>query len=222
MERFDLSKSSSGIERQNIEKDLSILGVNDWPENEIERADEEVAKAASAIRLYYYRQIPLLRQIPYLMLEASKHGDPMIVDKRRAYSDCLMPIHLDKEWYGYYDLYLELRSGTIVKAGQLESLSLPGKDRPKFNTISKGWDIVTDREVYKKLAYQDKKYRFVPEKEAAELIEKAKRPLNGELVIPKYRGELLEPFFKENLDRMMKELPEKEVVRLLKQQGFDL
>jgi len=219
MARPELQKFTLHIQKENKEKDLSIQVVTEWPNESIERADEEVIKAARAIRLYYYRQIPLLRQIPYLMLESYKQGGTKGVEQSRAFTDCLMPIHLNKEWYGYYDLFLELRTGTIVKAEQLESLSLPGREKPMFNTISKGWNVATDREVYKKLAYQDEKLRFVPEKNVSKLIEELGNPLDGGFV---NNGDTNGKNYKERIDFMMNELPKKVVVDLLRKQGFDL
>src|SRR5690606_35876258 len=94
-------------------KELDIPFTSEWPDEYIENADAMVAQTADAIRLFYYRQLPLLRQIPYLALEANGRGG-WNDELNRAYTSCIMPIHQEGEYRGPFDMFIELRSGALI------------------------------------------------------------------------------------------------------------
>ncbi len=197
----------------------------EWPTKDIEIADAEISRAAHAIRLFYHRQLPLLRQIPYLALEANGRGG-WRDEYSRAYGGCMMAIHQEGETFGgystgSYDMFIELRTGVLIGAESSKRTVIitPYETSDFGGDVT--WTIASDREVFIKLAYQDEERRFNPSAEIAYMKEMIKKPYHNE---PKELARALEnkKRYKERLDKKMAELPVEQVIATLKAQGFKL
>ncbi len=202
-----------------------ILSPNEWPTSQIEDVDTEIVKAAREIRLYYYKQLPLLRQIPYLALEADGRGG-WNDEYGRAYDQCMMAIHRQGEVLGSYpsgsyDMFIELRTGMLIGAQTSQSTTVI----TPFETIQIGgdshWGLATDREVFLKLAYQDERRRFNPTNLIKWMTEGAKDPYHNEpeAVVKALKQKEQD---KLNLDKMMSDLPIDQVITTLREQGFEI
>lgn len=197
----------------------------EWPTKDIEIADADISRAAHAIRLYYHRQLPLLRQIPYLALEANGRGG-WLDEYSRAYEECMMAIHQEREIFGgyrggSYDMFIELRTGVLIGAESSErTFVITPYETSEFGG-DVTWKIAGDREIFVKLAYQDKKRRFNPAGEIAYMQEMMKKPYHND---PEEVARALQDKkeYKRRLDRLMAELPVEQVITTLRAQGFDV
>src|SRR5216684_4502715 len=124
-----------------------------WPESTIAEADSQVGAAARAIRLYYFRQLSVLRQIPYLALEANGRGG-WLDNYYRAYRECLYPMHQEHETWGAYDLFLELRSGVLLGASTTPSEYVITLEQTFRLGGESSMGMASDEEIYVKLAHQ--------------------------------------------------------------------
>lgn len=206
------------IYQPQIELDLSLTPK--WPVKDIEKADVEISQAARAIRLHYYRQLPLLRQIPYLALEANGRGG-WLDEWNRAYSHCMMAIHQENETWGAYDMFVELRSGVLVGAkGSNSHYVITTAETVQFGGHA-SWNLASDKEIYTKLAHQDERNRFNPADQIRYMQESMKNPYHNrpDEVERALRDKAR---YKEKLDAMMAELPEEQVIETLRAQGFGL
>lgn len=200
--------------------ELNLLLTSEWPVQDIEKADSEVSQAARAIRLHYYRQLPLLRQIPYLALEANGRGG-WLDEWSRAYGHCMMAIHQENETWGSYDMFIELRSGILIGTKSSSSRCvITAAETIQFGGDA-SWNLASDKEIYTKLAHQDERSRFNPANEARCMQERMKNPYHNR---PKEVERALRDKvrYKEDLDAMMAALPEDQVIETLRTQGFDL
>lgn len=211
------------IYQPQIELDLSL--TPEWPVQDIEKADAEVSQAARAIRLHYYRQLPLLRQIPYLALEANGRGG-WLDEWSRAYGHCMMAIHQKNKIApgvggGSYDMFIELRSGVLIGAsGSSSHYVITASETVQFGGDT-SWNLASDKEIYTMLAHQDDGLRFNPADQIRYMQERSKNPYHNrpEDVERALRDKAR---YKEELDAMMAALPEEQVVETLRAQGFDL
>lgn len=187
----------------------------EWPVDAIEVADTEVIQAANAIRLFYYRQIPLLRQIPYLALEANGRGG-WLDEYQRAYSECMMAIH--KESNGQYDLFIELRTGVILGATSLSCYASSAVGGYEFGDIAT-WNVAENRDIYTKLAHQRESVRFTPRAVLQEMQELIKKPYHNK---PRQVEEALREKAndKVKLDQKMAELSLEKVIDTLRAQDI--
>ena len=202
---------------QNTYPELKTISPIEWPNIDVSEVDKEISDGAYAIRLFYFRQIPLLRQIPYLALEVNGRG----IWKNsfsRAYYKGMIDIH---ESRGYYDMFLELRTGVLLSTNPSpncnENIPL---ERFGLN-LDDSLYLATDKEIFTKLGHQDKDERFIPTHVIDLMQEMIKRPYhnNPEEV---EREIAQKEMAKLGLDRMMKELPEDEVIENLRVQGFEI
>ena len=206
------------IYQPQIELDSSL--TPEWPVQNIEKADAEVSQAARAIRLHYYRQLPLLRQIPYLALEANGRGG-WLDEWSRAYGHCMMAIHQENETWGSYDMFIELRSGVLIGAKSSSSHHvITAAETVQFGGNA-SWNLASDKEIYTKLAHQDERNRFNPADQISYMQERMKNPYHNrpEEVERALRDKAR---YKEELDAMMAALSEEQVIETLRAQGFDL
>lgn len=200
--------------------ELDLSFADKWPTVDIEKADSQVAQAAKAIRLHYYRQLPLLRLIPYLALEADGRGGWQD-EWSRAYGQCMMAIHQEHEAWGSYDMFIELRSGVLIGANSSSShYVITASETIQFGGDTT-WKLARDKEIYLKLAHQDKSLRFSPTQQIKYLQERIKQPYHNrpEEVERALRNKAR---YKEDLDAMMAALSEAQVIATLKAQGFEL
>lgn len=200
------------------ELDFSL--VTEWPIQDIEKADSEVSKAARAIRLHYYRQLPLLRQIPYLALEANGRGG-WLDEWARAYDSCMLAIHKENETWGSYDMFIELRSGVLIGTNSSSShYVITAAETFQFGG-DVSWNLASDKEIYTKLAHQNESRRFNPANNIRYMQERIKDPYHNrpDEVERALRDKAR---YKEKLDVMMTALPVEQVIGTLKAQGFDL
>lgn len=194
----------------------NLLSIS-WPQEEITATDTVIATAAKAIRTYYFRNLPLLRQIPYLMLEANGRGG-WLDTYSRAYFHCQYPIH--KESLGY-DLFLELRTGLILSPSSREFIYFPTLPDPIRIGGRDRFGIATDVEVFHKLAHQDPQYRFDPYLLTQSLQEEIKQPYHND---PNYVAKAIKrkEQTKLELDEFVAELPLEIVLATLRQQEFEV
>ncbi len=199
---------------------LGLSLPQEWPVQDIEKADTKVSQAARAIRLHYYRQLPLLRQIPYLALEADGRGG-WEDEYSRAYTQCMMAIHQESEIWGSYDMFIELRSGVLIGAeGSSNHYVITASETVQFRGET-SWNLASDKEIYTKLAHQRKEDRFNPIGEISYMQQMIQKPYHNrpEEVERALRNKARH---KEELDAMMTALPEELVITTLRAQGFDL
>ncbi len=215
-----LSSQEQEIIKYQGDLELGISLPVEWPTVDIEKADAQVTLAARAIRLHYYRQLRLLRQIPYLALEANGRGG-WLDEWGRAYTHCMMAIHQENETWGSYDMFIELRSGVLIGAeGSSSHFVITPSETVQFGGDT-SWKLASDKEIYTKLAHQDEKSRFSPTDEINDMLQRTKRPYHNrpEEVERALRNKAR---YKLKLDEMMADLPEEQVIATLRAQGFDL
>ena len=191
----------------------------EWPISHIEQADEAISEAAKEMRLFYYRQLDFLRQIPYLALEANGRGGGWNDDYKDAYHRCLYPIHRDLASRRGTEMYIELRSGVLL--GTSAALGSPKTQLEGVpeSQREETWTRMSDREIYTILTNQTEASRFVPSKFVAHLQQKMQRPYragNVEEILNKKAQQW------EQLDAMMQALPKTEVLARLREEGYSL
>ncbi|PWU24154.1 hypothetical protein C5B42_00450 [Candidatus Cerribacteria bacterium 'Amazon FNV 2010 28 9'] len=208
-----------GVRQDDAEQHEVALPI-EWPDRDIEIADAEVTQAARAIRLYYYRQLPLLRMIPYLALEANGRGG-WLDEYSRAYGSCVMAIHQENETWGSYDMFIELRSGVLIGAKASSNHYVI----TTTETVEFGGDVTlsmaSDKEVYTKLAHQSGDVRFSPADEISYMRKMIQKPYhNNPQEVESALRDKAE--YKKELDVMMAALPLEQVIAILRSQGFDV
>ncbi|MBI2326331.1 hypothetical protein HYU91_03000 [Candidatus Collierbacteria bacterium] len=197
-----------------------IVASVEWPNQAVENADKIVAQAAWEIRQYYFRQIHLLRQIPYLALEANGHGG-WLDECGRAYRHCIMAVHQEEETFGSYDMFIELRSGVLIGATSPDkSYYITPAQTIQFGENA-SLSCAGDKEIYTKLAHQDERFRFNVIDKIHYLKEMAERPYHNqpEEVADAFRDK---EQYRLELDEMMATLPEEQVLDVLRSRGFDI
>lgn len=193
---------------------------SEWPDKEIEKANAEIVKAARAIRLHFYRLIPILRRFPYYALEADGRGG-WLDSYNLAYTSCIFGVHKENESWGSHDLFLELRTGSLIGAKTSSSNYVIAG----MSTFEFGGDttmhVASDTEIFSKLAGQDPRYRFDPIWYTEHLIEQSKKPYHNspeEVERSIERKELA----RQHLDQMMASIPLEEVLTKLRELGFEV
>ncbi len=176
-----------------------------WPDNLIKKADAEISNVAAEIRKYYYRLVPLLRQIPYLALEADGRGG-WSDDLGLAYECCIMPIQQTDIGGGIYEMFIELRSGELIVANRPNShYVVTANDTFDFGG-NNHWSFASDEEVFNILAHQDRESRFNPIKIIQHLRNMTNTSYhNSQKEVQDVLRE--KRLIKEKLNRMMKSLP---------------
>ena len=135
----------------NSEKGLT--GSNSFQIDKLRTAwpTELIHTTAESIRKYYLSRIDLLRQIPYLALEADGR-DGWNETFSFAYKQCCYPVHIDDG--GYYDLVVELRTGLLATVDSYhDSLAelFPGQNISNLAGVK----IAPDEDVLKVVGAED-------------------------------------------------------------------
>ncbi len=160
-----------------------IVASSDYETNEIH-------EYAESVRQYYYSQVELIRNIPYLALIIQDHNC-FHSEFVRAYEHCLWGIHLENESYGECDLFLELRTGMLIDAETACNLM----SRSSETTVIKP---ASDYCVFTKFNNIEEYRRFVPADLIRYMMENIK--VYGKVKIDKQRQE-----WKKMLDVKMNE-----------------
>lgn len=187
-----------------------------WPLEEILVTHEYICKAGRAISEYYYQRLPILRQLPYLCLEADGRGG-WDDGYSQAYTECILPIHKTEDSWGANDLFIELRTGMLVFGQKSESHAVI-TNLGSFHIGGKQYaEIATDVDIFMALA--DTKPQFNPEELMSELIaRKEKQFHNNRETVDTWLQKKAR--LKANLDLMMAQVPEEIVLQTLRSQGF--
>jgi hypothetical protein len=186
-----------------------------WPEEDLVVVDGYVNRGAELIREFYYRQLHLIRLMPYLALEIDGRGGWNSIYSM-AYSNLIFPIH---DTRSHHDLYIELRTGLLLST----QYGAPGTGvmatGPAHIEWSGGGGLypASDKIIYNYLAHDAN--RFTPVRFIEWAIAGMQEPYhNDQASVDMWLRE--KERVKQQLEKVMAATPYEAVVERLQAQGY--